>query len=140
VTISVTPVSECTPLRSVTSVKGAVRTADGGRLRVDLTRTKLPLGLGTYWVGTVRYENTANRVNIFANVFTKNAVVQPLTDHCRGARLRFGAFDIGRLPLRTGTLDLRLIDDDAPEPDRVLLQFGRTAVDAQTTSGDITIR
>ncbi len=130
----------CTPLTSITSIKGVVRTADGGRLRVDLSRAKLGFGLGTYWSGNVRYENTAKRQNISATVLTMNAVVQPLVDECRGARIRVGAIDVGKLPFRTGTLDLTLIDETTPTPDHIKLLFRRTTIDTATASGDITIR
>jgi len=140
VTITVKATPTCTPLTAVTSVKGVVRTADGGRLRVDLARVKLWFGLGTYWSGNIRYENTAKRQNISANVFTQNAVVQPLVDECRGARVRVAAIDVGKFPFRTGTLDLTLIDETTPTPDHIKLLFGRTAIDTKTISGDLIVR
>ncbi len=140
VMITVKAAPTCTPLTAINSIKGVVRTADGGRLRVDLARVKLGFWFGTYWSGTIRYENTAKRQIISATVFTKNAVVKPLVDECRGARIRVAAIDVGRNPFRTGTLDITLIDETTPTPDHIKLLFGRTAIDAETTSGDITIR
>jgi VCBS repeat-containing protein len=140
VTVSVNAAPSCTPLGAVSSVKGAVRTAEGGVLRVDLSQVKFGFGLGTYWSGTVRYENAAKRQVIVALVFTKNAVVQPLADECRGARIRVSAFDLSRLPFRTGTLDLSLVDQTAPSPDKIKLAFGRIETDTTTTFGDIIIR
>ena len=140
VTITVNAAPTCTPLTAINSMKGVVRTADGGRLRVDLARVKLGFWFGTYWSGTIRYENTAKRQVISATVFTKNAVVKPLVDACRGARIRVAAIDVGKNPFRTGTLDLTLIDESTPTPDHIKLLFGRTTIDTATTSGDIVIR
>lgn len=122
----------CTP-PTATSVTGAVRTAEGGRLRVDLSQVKL--GLGTYWSGTVSDENTARRQVIVA-------LVSPRTLRCNRSPTSAVVLasesvrsSWSKLPIRTGTLDLTLIDQTAPTPDTIKLLSGRIDIDTTTTFG-----
>jgi hypothetical protein len=137
VSITVDPPPTCTPLTRVNSVIGTVRTADGGRLTVDLRRTS---SRSSYWSGTVSYEDTAKRLKITSTVSKKKDVVQLVAGECRTVRVRVAAVDRGKRPSQSGTQDLRIADGTPPASDLIKLTFRRTTIDTRSTSGDIVLR
>jgi hypothetical protein len=137
VTITVDPPPPCEPLTSVNTVTGTALTTEGGLVTVDLRRMNL---FGSFWVGTVRYQNVARLQNIVAVVVTRSPVVTPLTDTCRGARIRVGAVDLGKFLFRSGTLELRVADQDTPAIDHVGLSFRGLSIDSAVVRGDLRVR
>lgn len=137
VSITVDPAPPCTPLTTVNSVIGTVRTADGGRLTIDLRRAS---SRSAYWSGTVSYEDTAKRLKITSTVSRKKDAVQLVAGECRTVRVKVAAVDRGKRPSRSGTLNLTIADGIPPTPDLITLRFGRTTIDTRSTSGDIVLR
>jgi hypothetical protein len=133
------PPSTCTQVSSVRSVTGSVSIAGEGHLQVDLTIVRLPFGLASFSYGTVEYHGSSPRLDIVAPVLTSTSVARPLSTGC-GVRLGVVAYDLTRLPIRKGGLNVTYDATADTAPAQVSVSFLGSNFSGSVASGTLTVR